>query len=1018
MSDGAAARPPGGGRGNLMAISASSDSSGSRRLTGRGTLLERLRANAASGSDSGSSASLPGRGRASLGAMARGSGSGGVPGLPPQPQGGMSSSASTSPTHGTRPPPVRPQDVIPAMERLDVASGASPSAPPPGGGGRAAATAGVYPTLPVTAKGTEGRPIDLAVNSFKFMIDKTFGIYEYEVRFDPPAPVLKLSRYSMVFDGMMLSLPHELPQNPTHLSATHPIDNTPIQLTLILRKKLERGDPMMFAFYNRLFRKVLGHLNMIEMRRNYYMRDQARQLKRYNIEIWPGFETTIARAEKGLVLQCAITHRILNMKTMHQVLKEMKASYNNRGGRNVNEMIQDEIIGQIVLTRYNHETYRIDDIDVSKNPKHCFERRGQQIRYVDYYRDQWNVEVQNLDDPLLLSQKKRKMSDGRTEIMTVYLIPELCYLTGLSKELKSDFHCKKDVDSITRTIPGERVNTLQRFVNGIYENEEAESILREWGVKIDRNVLSLPGRNLGSEKVYFGQGSSVVCNQKADFSNGLTSKGPLKPIDVHCWGIIYPSRDEQTAQNFMREYKNTAMGMKIRIANDPIVRGVSSTGSVKEYLKFLQEMKQTNPQIQFVVIIFSTSRDDYYNAVKKYTLSEEAIPTQVIIAKTLTGKKFRPATQKIALQINAKLSGELWRLDIPFKGVMHSEPCASTLALAPSTLALPPSTLTLAPSTLALPPSTLTLAPSTLALPPSTRALALSILALVPSSLALALAPGKPQGPALAPCALSKVCGVDAYHEKGQNSWTGFCASVNQEVTKYFHAVSTEDQRSDLTSNLRASFGIALQEYAKYNNAHPSFVVMYRDGVSDGELETVRNTEMKAMQSVISTLPRAPTLVFVIVQKRINTRIFALSGQRSPNLNYENPDPGTVLDHTVTRFQYKDFFLVSQHVGQNLQYIQKGPRGGLSGSFSEGPETGTVTPTHYIVLQDDEKEPLSTDVIQKITYKMCHLYYNWPGTVRVPAPCMYAHKLAKLVGFSVKRNIKPEFARKQQLMML
>ena len=28
------------------------------------------------------------------------------------------------------------------------------------------------------------------------------------------------------------------------------------------------------------------------------------------------------------------------------------------------------------------------------------------------------------------------------------------------------------------------------------------------------------------------------------------------------------------------------------------------------------------------------------------------------------------------------------------------------------------------------------------------------------------------------------------------------------------------------------------------------------------------------------------------------------------------------------------------------------------------------------------------------SYKLTHMYYNWPGTVRVPAPCQYAHKLA------------------------
>jgi len=39
-----------------------------------------------------------------------------------------------------------------------------------------------------------------------------------------------------------------------------------------------------------------------------------------------------------------------------------------------------------------------------------------------------------------------------------------------------------------------------------------------------------------------------------------------------------------------------------------------------------------------------------------------------------------------------------------------------------------------------------------------------------------------------------------------------------------------------------------------------------------------------------------------------------------------------------------------------------------------------------------------------LTYKLTHLYYNWPGTVRVPAPCQYAHKLAFLVGESLHRQ--------------
>merc|ERR1711981_567890 len=63
-----------------------------------------------------------------------------------------------------------------------------------------------------------------------------------------------------------------------------------------------------------------------------------------------------------------------------------------------------------------------------------------------------------------------------------------------------------------------------------------------------------------------------------------------------------------------------------------------------------------------------------------------------------------------------------------------------------------------------------------------------------------------------------------------------------------------------------------------------------------------------------------PAFAYVVVKKRISTRILVKKGP-----NYENPPPGTVLDHTVTRFNFKDFFLVPQAVTQ-----------------------GTVTPTHMV----------------------------------------------------------------------
>jgi len=99
-----------------------------------------------------------------------------------------------------------------------------------------------------------------------------------------------------------------------------------------------------------------------------------------------------------------------------------------------------------------------------------------------------------------------------------------------------------------------------------------------------------------------------------------------------------------------------------------------------------------------------------------------------------------------------------------------------------------------------------------------------------------------------------------------------------------------------------------------------------------------------------------PGFAFVVVQKRINTRIVAVNF-RGNKPDYSNPPPGTIVDHTVTRFKYKDFFLVPQSVGQ-----------------------GTVTPTHFIVLKENPRNPgLDASQIQKLAYKLTHMYYNWPG---------------------------------------
>lgn len=80
------------------------------------------------------------------------------------------------------------------------------------------------------------------------------------------------------------------------------------------------------------------------------------------------------------------------------------------------------------------------------------------------------------------------------------------------------------------------------------------------------------------------------------------------------------------------------------------------------------------------------------------------------------------------------------------------------------------------------------------------------------------------------------------------------------------------------------------------NHNFPEKIVVYRDGVSDGQLKMVELYEVPQLLKCFETFPNyEPKLAFIVVQKRISTTLYSCSADR-----FGTPPPGTILDHTVT----------------------------------------------------------------------------------------------------------------------
>lgn len=196
--------------------------------------------------------------------------------------------------------------------------------------------------------------------------------------------------------------------------------------------------------------------------------------------------------------------------------------------------------------RYNNRTYRIDDILWDASADGTFETdSGKKITYVEYYKNQHGIEIRDIKQPLLLHRKSIKISgSSEKEDRIICLVPELCYLTGLTDQMRNDFRVMKSIAEYTRLTPAHRMQALQKFVDNVANNNDASKILSDWGLKILDATIDLNIRVLNPEKIYFGDGGSYQTDYKADWNNALSKCKVCGPVDLLDWTIIYVQKDE------------------------------------------------------------------------------------------------------------------------------------------------------------------------------------------------------------------------------------------------------------------------------------------------------------------------------------------------------------------------------------------------------------------------------------------------------------------------------------------
>ncbi|GAA5971083.1 hypothetical protein JCM11641_004137 [Rhodosporidiobolus odoratus] len=156
---------------------------------------------------------------------------------------------------------------------------------------------------------------------------------------------------------------------------------------------------------------------------------------------------------------------------------------------------------------------------------------------------------------------------------------------------------------------------------------------------------------------------------------------------------------------------------------------------------------------------------------------------------------------------------------------------------------------------------------------------------------------------------------------------------------------------------------------ANNKGVKPEVVLMFRDGVSEGQYAPVVQEEVTSLKAAFRAIDPKwnPKLTYVVCAKRHHVRFFVKDpkdGDRTGNL-----PPGVVVDTAVTHPYAFDFYLQA-HAGLK----------------------GTAKPTRYICLPDENG--FGSDQLEKLVNSLCFGFARATRSVSLVPVAYYADIVA------------------------
>ena len=423
-------------------------------------------------------------------------------------------------------------------------------------------------------------------------------------------------------------------------------------------------------------------------------------VKNSSLMVFSGFKTSVKYLEGGLLLNVDYATRVVDRDNIYKFIVSKFPDF--KTNKRSQQELKEFLTGKVVMAGYGkNRCYKLSDIDFESTPATEYiiinkpNEKGEEItkkvNLVEYYYslyDKLKIEDPN-KQPLLLIKKlikgKERKGDnnssvnGKLSLMTlgdknyeiIKLVPSLCYISGISDDLRSDYSLMSSLAIHTKLEPAQRINKIRELVKEL--SNKCKQNLTTNGVNPKNIGFQIEGELAQKGKVIYPQTINLRSSEKGKENQLQADNGILKfrkgdkmktEIDVGDWFLVYPKFEEELMDNLCQELKNAAFNFGVSL-NEPTYISVSKNypgcyvDSLNDKLASLKLSKSKMTLILFILV----NKKEYDLVKSEYTCKKSFI-TQVVLSRTLKKSGKLPSIcSNILFQISAKFSCPPWTIN-------------------------------------------------------------------------------------------------------------------------------------------------------------------------------------------------------------------------------------------------------------------------------------------------------------------------------------------------------------------